>query len=122
MMSPFLGVSIVIHVLILFLHQTAVFAQRLVFGFKSKPRRRITVLSRSNEERVIPSIIIAAVILTISGLSFFTLRASFLHKPNTIDTIISTANDANDVWAASEIKILPIPQENALAISKTAAQ
>lgn len=103
-MSPFLGLSIVIHVLILFLYQTALFAYKLVFGFEKNTVQRITVLARDNEERLLPALVIATVILTVSGLSFFTLRASFESKPNTMDLIV---NATNNVWQESTPEVEP---------------
>lgn len=93
MMSPFLGLSIIIHVFILFLYQTVLFAQKLIFGFGDNiKRQRITVLARTTNERILPSFVIMLIVGTISGLSFFTLSASFQSRPNTIDEIVSTIN------------------------------
>ncbi|MFA6493847.1 MAG: hypothetical protein WCT49_02235 [Candidatus Paceibacterota bacterium] len=96
-------------------------------------KRRITVLSRINEERALPTFVIATVISTISGLAFFTLRASYETKPNTMDMIAGIAEtswDKNGSETAMPEKKnqqneapvrVQVPHANAVAVSEAPA-
>lgn len=110
MMSPFLGLSLVLHLLICFTYETAIFFRGLFFGFKKYANKRTMILVRNHEERVLPAMIIGIVVTFIGGIAVFSVETSYQNKPNTFD-IIASAMDTAQINEMPKVKELLIPKE-----------
>lgn len=107
MLSPLAGLSLIVHLIICFLYEMALFLRGLLFGFKKYANKKTSALVRNHNERVLPAIIIGTVIVCIGGVAFFALETSYRNKPNTLDLLANALNNT-EIYVAPETKDLPV--------------
>jgi hypothetical protein len=94
------------HLLICLMHETAIYFRGLFFGFKKYEDKRTMILVRSQDENVLPAMIIWIVISFIGEIAFFAVEASYQNKPNNFDIVIS-AIDNTQTYEAPTLKKAP---------------
>lgn len=112
MLSPFLGLSLLMHLLICFMYEMAIFLRGLFFGFKKYTNKRTMILVRNHDERFLPIMIIGMVVTIVGGIASLSVEASYQNKPNTFD-LISSAIDTPQMYQAPNTKESPAPKGRA---------
>jgi hypothetical protein len=93
MMSPFFGLSIITHLAICFIYETAALIHGLILGFpKDKSNDELPVLFRDKDEKILPAVIIGTVFGSLVFIASLSIHTSLQSHPNNLEGILSTAN------------------------------